>query len=50
MQHLTCWIGLDDATTENGCLNYVPGSHKWGLLERLELGGEMDAIFEQLSD
>lgn len=50
MQHLTCWIGLDDATTENGCLNYIPGSHRWGLLERLELGGEMDALFEQLSD
>ncbi len=50
MQHLTCWIGLDDATTENGCLNYVPGSHRWGLLERLELGGEMDALFDQLSD
>ena len=50
MQHLTCWIGLDDATTENGCLNYVPGSHKWGLLDRLNLGGEMDAIFSQLTD
>lgn len=50
MQHLTCWIGLDDATTENGCLNYIPGSHKWGLLERLELGGEMDAIFSQLTE
>ncbi|XPF95385.1 phytanoyl-CoA dioxygenase family protein [Colwellia sp. RE-S-Sl-9] len=50
MQHLTCWIALDDADTENGCLNYVPGSHRWGLLNRLELGGEMDAIFEQLTD
>ncbi len=50
MQHLTCWIGLDDATTENGCLHYVPGSHRWGLLDRLELGGEMDAIFAQLTD
>lgn len=50
MQHLTCWIGLDDADTENGCLNYVPGSHRWGLLNRLELGGEMDAIFAQLTD
>ncbi len=50
MQHLTCWIGLDDATKENGCLNYIPESHKWGLLDRLELGGEMDALFTQLSD
>lgn len=50
MQHLTCWIGLDDASVENGCLNYIPGSHRWGLLNRLELGGEMEAIFEQLKD
>lgn len=50
MQHLTCWIGLDDSNTENGCLNYVPGSHKWGLLDRLNLGGEMDAIFTQLTE
>lgn len=50
MQHLTCWIGLDDASTENGCLNYVPGSHRWGLSKRLELGGDMDALFEQLSE
>ncbi len=50
MQHLTCWIGLDDATQENGCLQYIPGSHRWGLLKRLELGGEMDALLEQLNE
>ena len=22
------WLALDDATVENGCLNFVPGSHK----------------------
>ncbi len=30
--HLTCWIGLDDSTVDNGCLQYVPGSHRWPLL------------------
>jgi ectoine hydroxylase-related dioxygenase (phytanoyl-CoA dioxygenase family) len=50
MQHLTCWIGLDDATTENGCLNYIPGSHRWGLLEKPELAGDMEALFDQLKD
>jgi ectoine hydroxylase-related dioxygenase (phytanoyl-CoA dioxygenase family) len=50
MQHLTCWIGLDDSTTENGCLLYVPKSHKWGLLDKPELAGEMDGINEYLSD
>lgn len=27
---LTACIPLDDATTENGCLRMVPGSHSWG--------------------
>jgi ectoine hydroxylase-related dioxygenase (phytanoyl-CoA dioxygenase family) len=44
MQHLTCWIGLDDASVENGCLYYVPGSHKWGLLPVTGLAGDMDAV------
>ncbi len=27
---LTMWIALDDATQDNGCLNYLPGSHSQG--------------------
>jgi len=49
MQHLTCWVGLDDATTENGCLHYIPGSHRWGLLEKPELAGDMDGLLASLS-
>ena len=50
MQHLTCWVALDDATTENGCMHYVPGSHRWGLLERPELAGEMEGLMNFLSE
>ena len=25
---LSCWIALDDATVENGCMHVVPGSHR----------------------
>jgi hypothetical protein len=50
MAHLTCWIGLDDSTTENGCVHYVPGSHKWSLLPRGSLADDMEAIFERLTD
>jgi ectoine hydroxylase-related dioxygenase (phytanoyl-CoA dioxygenase family) len=32
MAHLSCWIGLDDSTVDNGCVHYVPRSHKWDLL------------------
>lgn len=49
MQHLTCWTALDDSTTENGCLHYIPGSHKWGLLNAPELAGSMDGILDYLT-
>jgi ectoine hydroxylase-related dioxygenase (phytanoyl-CoA dioxygenase family) len=44
MQHLTCWVGLDDSTAENGCLRYIPGSHRWGFLGKPVLTGEMDGL------
>lgn len=44
MAHLTCWIGLDDSTIDNGCVYYVPGSHRWDLLPITGLAGDMDAI------
>jgi phytanoyl-CoA hydroxylase len=25
---ITCWLALDDATPENGCMHVVPGSHR----------------------
>ena len=50
MQHLTCWTGLDDATTENGCLYYVPKSHKWGLLDKPELAGDMEGLMQFLTE
>ena len=49
MSHLTCWIGLDDATSHNGCLQYVPGSHQWELLPVTGLAGDMHAIQTVLS-
>jgi ectoine hydroxylase-related dioxygenase (phytanoyl-CoA dioxygenase family) len=50
MQHLTCWTGLDDASIENGCLYYVPGSHRWGLLDKPELAGDMTGLMAGLTD
>ncbi|MBM4437871.1 MAG: phytanoyl-CoA dioxygenase family protein [Actinobacteria bacterium] len=37
MDLVTAWAAIDHATTENGCLHFVPGSHKWGLLDRANL-------------
>jgi ectoine hydroxylase-related dioxygenase (phytanoyl-CoA dioxygenase family) len=44
MAHLSCWIGLDDSTRENGCVHYVPGSHRWELLPITGLADDMHAI------
>jgi ectoine hydroxylase-related dioxygenase (phytanoyl-CoA dioxygenase family) len=44
MAHLSCWIGLDDSTRDNGCVHYVPGSHRWNLLPITGLAGDMEAI------
>lgn len=32
--HVSCWVALDDATVENGCMTVIPGSHKWGPIGR----------------
>lgn len=50
MQHLTCWVALDDASRENGCLCYIPKSHTWGLLEKPELAGDMQGLDRFLSE
>jgi hypothetical protein len=49
MSHLTCWIALDDSDRNNGCLYYVPGSHRWNLLPRTGLTGNMDEIMTVLT-
>ena len=32
-----CWMALDDATEENGCMRFIPGSHKLGVVEHKHL-------------
>lgn len=38
------WYALEDATLENGCLSFLPGSHRWAPVERRlvrKRGGEV---------
>ena len=30
--HVTAWLALSDATAENGCMEFLPGSHERGQL------------------
>ncbi|MDG2208205.1 MAG: phytanoyl-CoA dioxygenase family protein [Pirellulales bacterium] len=49
MNHLTCWIALDDCDRENGCLHYIRGSHRWSLLPMPEIAGSLDGIRPNLN-
>lgn len=43
------WLALDDATIENGCLQFIPGSHKWPLARRFvrtQKKGDDDDLLE----
>jgi hypothetical protein len=48
--HITAWIGLDDADEDNGCVRYVPGSHRWPLMPREHLAGDMAKVLNHLTD
>lgn len=43
---LSIWVALDDATLENGCLFFIPGSHKKTSFENAGIGKNMDSVFE----
>ncbi|MYG06646.1 phytanoyl-CoA dioxygenase family protein, partial [Candidatus Poribacteria bacterium] len=41
------WTAIDAADKENGCLYVIPGSHKIGILEHVELEGSQQQEFKQ---
>lgn len=41
----TIWVALDDSTLENGCLYFVPGSHRLRLIAAGDLGPDLGALF-----
>jgi len=43
---LSIWVALDDATYENGCLYFIPGSCHTTTFENPGIGKNMDAIFD----
>ncbi len=43
------WVALDEATTENGCMEFIPGAHKEPLRRRLRRQGA-GTVMEELSD
>ncbi len=41
------WTAIDPADIDNGCLCVIPGSHKTGILEHVELEGSQQQEFRQ---
>lgn len=42
---LSIWIALEPATLENGCMWFVPGSHKLATYDNVGIGMNMGALF-----
>ncbi len=45
-QSISIWVALDDATYQNGCLYFLPGTHKLAEYEKNGDIGKMSAIFK----
>lgn len=46
---LSCWMALDDVDERNGCMQFIPGSHRWGLFEPIRLVDAQD-LFQLVPD
>jgi len=43
---LSIWIALDDATLENGCMWFIPGSNKVAKFDNVGIGNNMGDLFK----
>lgn len=37
MDLVSAWTAIDQATVDNGCLNFCPGTHRWGMIRGEQL-------------
>lgn len=44
---ISIWVALDDATLENGCLFFIPGSNNTTGFDKITIGRNMDGIFDK---
>ena len=43
---ISIWIALEDATLENGCMWFIPGTHKHGRFDNAGIGVNMADLFK----
>ena len=44
MDLVTAWTAIDEATLENGCLHFAPGTQRWGMLRGAQLAPFLDDL------
>jgi ectoine hydroxylase-related dioxygenase (phytanoyl-CoA dioxygenase family) len=42
---LSIWIALDDATIQNGCMYFLPGTHKSATYDNVGIGQNINSLF-----
>jgi len=42
---ISLWVALDDATLENGCLYFIPGTHKTATFDNTNIGQNIGDLF-----
>ncbi len=45
-QAMTMWVALEDATLSNGCMWYLPGSHRTATNKNLPIGDDFAGLFK----
>ncbi|MCA9743203.1 MAG: phytanoyl-CoA dioxygenase family protein [Deferribacteres bacterium] len=43
---LSIWIALDEATVQNGCLYYLPGTHKTASYDNVDIREDIASLFD----
>ncbi len=43
---ISIWVALDDATRDNGCLYFLPGTHKTATFDNSSIGMNTGALFD----
>lgn len=46
----SCWLALDDVTIDRGCMQFIPGSHRWGEFPPMSFQGDGPMLENLLSD
>jgi phytanoyl-CoA hydroxylase len=46
-QAITVWVALDEATPANGCLYYLPGTHRQARYDHTPIGSQIGGLFQQ---